>query len=103
MIIDFITENSLTNRDDLTAYYAPSTRGSLRYWSNILRTLREESEWKGCGHANTDTDFHLWLKETWKITVIISYAGLTSGYMTGLDVDEESYTMMLLRFPKDDS
>jgi len=89
MRIDFITFES-----DPDGFFVLGSR-----WAKILRQLREESPWQGCGNSIEDDKFYTWLKETWQIKVIMTH-NIMSGYISAIEVDEASYTMLLLRFPK---
>jgi len=77
-----------------------SIRGtSPIHWAKILRALREESPWKGIGHANEYEEFHAWLKDTWQITVLNDPSGFFPEHIAGIDVEDSAYTMLLIRFP----
>lgn len=97
MRIDFNLDDP--ERDVFSSYGRLHGRSESRHWAKILRQLREESPWKGCGHSIEDEKFHTWLKDTWQIKVITS-GGFMPGYISAIDVNDSAYTMLLLRFPK---
>lgn len=101
MIISF-THSILSAQEDgffSSRNNPPSHWANFAHWTKILRALREESPWKGIGHANEDENFHTWLKDTWQITVIKEPSGMFPNHIAGIDIEESSYTMLLIRFP----
>lgn len=66
---------------------------STYFWSRALQGLRQES-----GLPLFDSRFETWAKEEWDIIFLhenIEYPG----HLTGIEVDESTYTMLLLKYP----
>ena len=89
MIIDFRTKKEL----DVFGLAGES-------WSNELRTVQSSRHWsrilKQLSTECPDSKVEEWFKETWGIKYIWAY----DGNVSGLDIDDSSYTMLLIRFPK---
>lgn len=86
----------ITFRDDGTGYL-PTSREAAK-WRMILKQLRQE--WQKTLPTQTELDcFYGWLGSEWKIKVIYDNANM-AGYISGIDVDDSSYTMLLIRFSK---
>ena len=98
MRIEFNTDK--VDRMGFSRVLNMSYRAESMHWARILRQLREESPWKECSHSLEDEKFHAWLKETWIITPITT-GSILPGYISAIDVDDATYTLLLLRFPKE--
>ena len=72
------------------------------HWKTILRKLKEEflEDTEYGAEKKYDNYFYAWLEDTWKIKVILTTTADFAGYISGIDVDETNYTMLLLRFPR---
>jgi hypothetical protein len=64
----------------------------------LLKTLRDESPFKVLPGGVTDLLFYSWLEETWQITVIWSKDGFFDQNIVGLEISEESNTMLMLKY-----
>lgn len=89
MIIDLNTEK---------INFYPSNE--IRNWREILQPLREE--WKE-DQADSQTpsnldSFYGWLDSEWNIKVRTDAPG--HGPISSLDVDDATYTMIMITFPK---
>lgn len=75
----------------------------LSLWYSILRGLKAESPWKGCLAAIEDEKYINWLKKEWQINITVAPPNLTEpyAYISELELDEASYTMLILKYQKD--
>jgi hypothetical protein len=81
MIINFLANDSDSKRSDISV---------IEHWRTILRKLQEE--------CPADRAFYDWAEETWKIKPLKS--SILHNYISGIEVDDTFYTMLLLKFPK---
>jgi hypothetical protein len=65
-----------------------------RYWSFLLSRLKTES-----GFDKYDDTYYTWLFDTYKIRVIEEQLGICSKALTGLELDESTFTLLLLKYP----
>lgn len=75
-----------------------SDRSAMRYWSRILRCLRDEY-YTLPQPARSVQGFDLWLKETWGTEL---YYGHDLSYhygIAGINVDDKYMTMLMLKVP----
>lgn len=74
--------------------WTSTTTPDARHWSQILYNLREE-----CPLEIQHGGFYGWLEKEWNCKAIFADDNYTS-YLKGIEIDEASYTMLLMRFPK---
>ena len=72
----------------ITANHDKST-----YWCHVFSVLHSDSP-----YSNYDSQFYQWLETEWGITVITNLDDY-EGYIAGVEVTDQAYLMILLRFP----
>ena len=77
---------------DEQRWHYPAGRDAYR-WSTILTQLR-----KDCPNCDNDETFYKWLEKEWGCEVLFSEDNYVT-HISGIDIYEESYTMLLMRFP----
>lgn len=65
------------------------------YWLGVLRNIINEYNSKR--PLLTNKDFNLWLRDTWKIKILMSDVNILS--ISGIFIDDASISMLLLKFP----
>jgi hypothetical protein len=63
-------------------------------WSLILRGLKAES-----GLELYDDAFEEWVLKEWNIKLLHGNS-LFPGHLTGMEIDDQTMTMLMLKFPK---
>lgn len=66
---------------------------NLRFWGLLLKRWSAEQNMP----ANGDR-FKTWLKDTWSIALLTD-STVYNGGISGLEIDEEYYLMVLLKYP----
>jgi hypothetical protein len=72
-----------------------AVRGGTAKWSKILRALKEES-----GLPLYDDAFEEWALAEWRIRFLHENTEFP-GHLTGVELDDSTYTMILLKFQLD--
>lgn len=83
------------NGIDFTNPWKSKDLESARYWAIVLRALRKESPFTD----SQQVGFEEWLEKEWSCKILHTEDNYVT-HMTGLDISDESYTMLLMRFPR---
>ena len=92
--VDFRNISKMNFRNDYGVYQ--TVTGQTWYWTQVLRGLKNDS-----GLPLFNDEFEDWLKKEWGITSLHEEQDFRS-HLTGLSMNDETFTMILLRFQYED-